>query len=84
MAVMSDFQTDAIGSYEKDVLKQIMDAKPDLILLPGDYIQIADRDERAPVVKAFRDYLKEIEFKTWLERSKVGKFQTNVFDPYTF
>jgi predicted MPP superfamily phosphohydrolase len=39
IVVLADLQTDQIGSYERRVLKQILDEKPDLILLAGDYIQ---------------------------------------------
>ena len=62
IAVIADLQTDQIGAYEKEVLQQVMDAKPDLILLPGDYIQIANGKERQKVSKHLRDYLKEINF----------------------
>lgn len=62
IAVISDLQTDEIGNYEKGVFQQVMDAKPDLILLPGDYIQLHNKQEREKVIKDFQVYLKSIKF----------------------
>lgn len=39
LLVMSDIQTDTVGDYEDSVLARAMREKPDLILLPGDYVQ---------------------------------------------
>jgi uncharacterized protein len=39
VVVVSDLQTDHVGDYERRVLEWTMAEKPDLILLPGDYIQ---------------------------------------------
>ncbi len=47
IAVIADIQSDAIGDYERRALRLAMAAKPDLILLPGDYVQ-------APGVEAYR------------------------------
>ncbi len=44
IAVMSDLQTDHVGNYERNVFKQIMAAQPDMVLLPGDYIQAYAND----------------------------------------
>ncbi|MDR2641398.1 MAG: metallophosphoesterase [Planctomycetaceae bacterium] len=50
---VADIQTDKINWYERLTLKKIMEAKPDLILLGGDYLQyykgesgVADLPER--------------------------------------
>lgn len=42
IVVLSDIQTDAPGTYERDVLARAMAESPDLILLPGDYVQQHD------------------------------------------
>jgi predicted MPP superfamily phosphohydrolase len=42
IAVVSDFQTDRIGGYEKRVLTRVMELEPDLVLIPGDYLQASD------------------------------------------
>ena len=46
IALLSDIQTDHVGSYETSVIQLVMDERPDLILLTGDYIQApwAQRD----------------------------------------
>ena len=37
--MLADLQTDKFGDYERGVLRRVMEEKPDLILLAGDYIQ---------------------------------------------
>lgn len=39
VVVLADVQTDRIGDYERDVLAQTNALAPDLILLPGDFLQ---------------------------------------------
>ena len=39
IVIISDLQTDSIGEFEADVFKRTMQEKPDMILLPGDYVQ---------------------------------------------
>jgi predicted MPP superfamily phosphohydrolase len=53
VAVLSDIQTDTPGDYEREVLALVREAAPDLILLPGDYVQ-ADGDALQPAKDAFR------------------------------
>jgi hypothetical protein len=48
IAVLADIQTDAVGEHERRAVAMALDQDPDLILLPGDYIQIDD-PERAAV-----------------------------------
>lgn len=40
IVVLADLQTDRLGPYERDVLRQVLDEKPDLILFAGDYFQV--------------------------------------------
>jgi len=40
IAVLADIQTDAIGPYEERVFAAVRDARPDLVLLLGDYLQM--------------------------------------------
>jgi hypothetical protein len=37
--VLADFQVDRIGPYERRVIRGIAEAKPDVVLLAGDYLQ---------------------------------------------
>lgn len=43
IAVVSDLQTDHIGSYERRALRAVTETTPDLILLTGDYLQVSRR-----------------------------------------
>ncbi|MEM7155907.1 MAG: metallophosphoesterase [Myxococcota bacterium] len=40
IAVIADLQTDAPGPYERDVLERVAAAEPDLVLFPGDFVQV--------------------------------------------
>lgn len=46
VVVLSDIQTDVVGGYERSVLLRAAEEKPDLVLLPGDYLQIVDPAKR--------------------------------------
>lgn len=39
VAVLADIQTDSIGAYEEEVFRETAAARPDLVLLPGDFVQ---------------------------------------------
>ncbi|MBK8980299.1 MAG: metallophosphoesterase [Planctomycetes bacterium] len=43
IAVLADIQTDAVGSYERDVFARVAAQQPDLVLMPGDFVQRGDR-----------------------------------------
>jgi len=59
MVVISDLQTDRVGSFERSVFEKTLAEKPDLVILPGDYIQAfpAQHDEQ---VQKLRALLKEL------------------------
>lgn len=40
IVVISDLQTDHIGDYERDAIERARGLAPDLVLLPGDYLQV--------------------------------------------
>ena len=42
IGVLADLQTDKIGGHEERALRMLLAEKPDLILLPGDYLQTRD------------------------------------------
>lgn len=53
IAVLSDLQTTGVGDHERAAVQAVMDARPDLIVLPGDLFQ-ADGEvlaERGPGVR---------------------------------
>ncbi|MBI5851186.1 MAG: metallophosphoesterase [Planctomycetes bacterium] len=44
VALVADVQTDAVGPWEEQVFRAVADARPDLVLLAGDYVQHAQRE----------------------------------------
>ncbi len=59
IALLADLQTDSIGEYERDVVRRMMAAKPDLILHAGDYLQIYGKG-RAEQVAKMRELFKDV------------------------
>ncbi len=72
LALLADFQTDEIGAYERRVLREIMAAKPDLILMAGDYIQEADPQRYQELREELRKALQETGFSAPLGVIAVG------------
>ena len=62
IVVLADLQTDEIGPYERDVFRRILQEKPDLILLAGDYIQMGERPTRIELHEELNAFLGEIRF----------------------
>lgn len=62
LLLLADLQTDRIGSYERRALERAMALRPELILLAGDYVQIADRKQREKVQRELNAYLHELDF----------------------
>jgi len=62
IAVLSDLQTDQIGEYERAAVLRVMQEKPDLILLPGDYIQCLTWPEQVKWQGQLSKLLKETRF----------------------
>ena len=50
IGVLADLQTTEIGSYESSAIDRLIDAAPDLVLIPGDLYQIDQNrfDEKVP------------------------------------
>jgi predicted MPP superfamily phosphohydrolase len=57
IVVIADLQTDAVGEYEREVLRTAMGQQPDLILLAGDYLQ--QNPLQRELVEDFRRLLRE-------------------------
>lgn len=79
IVVLADFQTDHIGPYEQAVLRRVLEEKPDLILLAGDYLQAAFRGQHLPQVE-LNHFLREIHFSAPLG---VFAVKGNI-DPYNW
>ncbi len=55
IAVLADLQTDAVGDYERTAVRRALAEKPDVLLLPGDYVQgqtIEDHERLIPQLRA--------------------------------
>lgn len=56
VGVLSDIQTDAVTDYERRAVAILMEAQPDLILLPGDFFQ-GNSESFQRELPAFRELL---------------------------
>lgn len=62
IVVFSDFQTDALTDYEKNVIEKTLEERPHIILMPGDYIQVNNREARETLYSEMNKILKEKKF----------------------
>lgn len=60
IAILSDLQTDNIGDFERHVMKVVAEDKPDLFLLPGDYLQTFTQAEWDTECEKFRKLFSEL------------------------
>jgi predicted MPP superfamily phosphohydrolase len=60
MAVVADLQTDAPGQYEERALEMIAKEKPDLILLTGDFVHIARRDQYVSASATLNEIMRHV------------------------
>jgi hypothetical protein len=60
IGVLTDLQTDNPGPYEEGILKLLMRDAPDLILLPGDYVQHWDATEFQTLETRLNAMFKEV------------------------
>lgn len=60
VAIVSDLQTDNLGDYERSVFQTVANEKPDLLLLPGDYIQTMNSQEWAVERDKFKQTFKDL------------------------
>jgi hypothetical protein len=72
IAVVADLQTDVIGPYERDVLRRVLDARPDVILLAGDYLHVQDDEPLLELSRQLNDLLAEMNFYAPLGVYAVG------------
>ncbi len=72
IVVVADLQYDNFGEHEKGALRKALDERPDLILMPGDYIQVSDPAERMRLVAGTNRFLKDVGFSAPLGTYAVG------------
>lgn len=72
IVVMADIQTDHVGDYERGVFDTAIALKPDLVLLPGDFLQIYDATRPAEAAK-LREQLRRLtpRLGTWAVQGNV-------------
>ncbi len=66
IAVIADLQTDSVGEYERRVLEAALAERPDLVLLPGDYLQTHDEAAYARLVIELHALFAELQFSARL------------------
>jgi predicted MPP superfamily phosphohydrolase len=62
VAVLSDLQTDRVGEHERRAVRLVLDERPDLILMPGDYIDEDDPERYREQRERLRWMLQELGF----------------------
>ena len=72
IAVVADYQTDKLEDYERHALARLMAEKPDLIVMPGDYLQADHREGWEALRDATNTYLRELNFSAPLGVYAVG------------
>ncbi len=63
IAIVSDLQTDEVGTYEESALRQVLSGHPDLIRMTGDYIQHAHEGAYHREGQRLNALLKRINFE---------------------
>ena len=64
IAVLADLQTTGIGDHERAAVRAVLDARPDVILVPGDLFQ-ADDAALATEGPAVRELLAQLDAPRW-------------------
>lgn len=60
IGIVSDIQTDHVSDYERQVFTKLMAAHPDLVLLPGDFVQ-AMSPARSKEIKALNNLFRDVQ-----------------------
>lgn len=63
IAVLSDLQTDNIGTYEEKIFNRVAAEQPDLILFSGDYLQTPNHTTYKEQKKKLHDVMKKSNLK---------------------
>lgn len=60
IALVADIQTDDFGDYERDALAKVLQQKPDIILMAGDYLQCFTKADYEREIKDFHKALTDL------------------------
>lgn len=72
IVVLADLQTEKIGEYELGVLQRVAALRPDLVIFPGDYLQVGTRAEYLEQARRFRDAWRRVGLEPRLGGVAVG------------
>lgn len=61
IAVLADYQSPAIGDYQREAIDQLLTLEPDLILIPGDVIQAESHADYVAVLPDFHAQLSRLQ-----------------------
>lgn len=62
IGVLADYQTDKLAAYEKSALRRLLAEQPDVIVMPGDFLQSDTREGWEQLRDQTNAYLREIDF----------------------
>ena len=60
IVLVADLQTDRLGEYEQRAMDAVRDAKPDLVLMSGDYLQLGSLKRTAVAAPQFRALFQDL------------------------
>lgn len=58
---LTDIQTDIIGKHERKTLELVLEQKPDLILLGGDYLQTRSEEQERKLRNEFNELIRAVD-----------------------
>ncbi|GEM_PF-282945 len=62
VAVVSDLQTEKVSDYDRRVLTAVMNEKPDVILMPGDYLQVSNPGQHRVQAQKLNELFRRLHF----------------------
>ncbi len=62
IAILADIQTDRFGDHERRAIRTCLANNPDMILMAGDYLQVATTSQWTRLQQEFNAFLKEVDF----------------------
>ena len=72
VGILADLQTDVVGDYERRVIAELMAGAPDLILMPGDFLQQDDAVRRGELRRQLNTVLRQKGFRAPMGAIAVG------------
>jgi hypothetical protein len=57
IGILADLQTPRVGNHERDAVRSLLDESPDIVLIPGDFWQVASGHPEGTIAAGFRELL---------------------------